>query len=213
MKIGLEFLNIEIIKVTNLEKIKKGVSETRRAGKFTILFSKIYLIISGLLRLITPLFIFKYPIKSFIAFTILDSLDYNPYMKLGFSQKKYNKIDKALDFYSYIFMTIYAYGSPYFTILLGFLFFRLFGTILFYSKNKHIFLFLFPNLSEPAFLSIVLTDIYSFNIINIFIILLILKMIQEYMAHVYDGGLITLRVKMGSLSTTLILIGSTKKID
>ncbi|HUS60236.1 MAG TPA: hypothetical protein VMX76_02525 [Nevskiaceae bacterium] len=195
----------------NQDEIKKEINNFSKSGKIVTKLWKIFLVISVSLRLTIPFFIFKYPLWSFLTFTFFDWADYNPYKKAGFSEKKYNAIDKLLDFYSYIFMTFYFFTTPIFFALLGLLIFRLAGTVIFYLKNNHLFLFLFPNLIEPAFLSLLLAKLYLFNAINLFIFFFILKMIQEYIVHILlirNPTMRILKIKIGKLKSKIIINSS-----
>lgn len=193
---------------TNQDEIKKEINNFLKSGKIATKLRKIFLAVSALLRLTIPFFIFKYPLCSFLTLFFLDWIDYGIYKKAGFSDKKYHAVDKFLDFYSYVFMTFYFFATPVFFILLGLLALRLIGTIIFYLKNNHLFLFLFPNLVEPAFLSLLLAKLYLFNAINLFIFFFILKMIQEYIHHIFfikNPTLRILKIKIGKLKTKIII--------
>lgn len=103
----------------------------------------------------------------------------------------YQRIDKALDFYWYVFALIYSVRFPFFDILFFFFLLRALGTILFFVKKDRKFLVLFPNIFENLFIFYVViltfpswpvsvkTGLSSLDLL----ISTGLKMIQEYILH------------------------------
>lgn len=147
------------------------------------------------LRLLLPLTIFRWPLFGGLLAMIMDALDVVliTYLNMG-DFKSYHTLDKYLDVY-YLSMELYvslfwknklAKGTSVVLFL-----YRIFGVILFEITKIRLFLFLFPNLFENFYLfylaykKLVRKDpITSFrNLFIILFILLIPKMVQEYILH------------------------------
>ncbi len=159
------------------------------------------LVLIIILRLIVPLTIFKWPLWGTIAAFVLDALDValaDIFGAVGIMYKvpegMYDLGDKIFDMYflGIAFMVSLnwkeklAKGTSIFLFL-----YRLLGVILFEITNIRIFLFIFPNLFENWFLFWAARNRYfkKFGLsvkrlVLILLILLIPKLIQEYMLHV-----------------------------
>jgi len=131
-------------------------------------------------RLVSPIIILFKPIFGFILVTFFDWIDFSPFLANKFNIKAYHFYDKGLDFYSYIFMSIYFLASKTFFVFLILLIARLVGDLLFLKKNNRILFLFFPNLIEPLFLALLIQDHYQINFWLALIILVTLKLVQEY---------------------------------
>jgi|SRR3989344_609503 len=147
------------------------------------------------LRLVLPLTIFRWPLLGGLIAMIADALDVVliTYLNMG-DFKNYHQVDKYLDMY-YLSMEVYvslfwknklARGTSIFLFL-----YRTIGFILFEVTKLRLLLFIFPNLFENFYLfylgykKITKKDpISSFrNLFLILVLLLIPKLIQEYILH------------------------------
>ena len=107
---------------------------------------------------------------------------------------KYQRIDKVLDLYWYIFALIYSVRFPIFNTLLFFFLLRALGTILFFVKKDRKFLVLFPNIFENLFIAYILTlPFSSLNFLlegnTLYATLLVLSaiiIVREYLLHVKE---------------------------
>src|SRR3989304_4955655 len=148
-----------------------------------------------LLRLILPLSILRYPLWGGILAMLLDGADViiAGWLNMG-DFSSYHTTDKYLDMY---YLTLEVYKSLSWQNALAcrtsmFLFiYRFVGVIWFEATNLRILLFVFPNLFENFFLffeayrKIKKTEKLSWKgILIALIILLIPKLVQEYLMHV-----------------------------
>lgn len=145
------------------------------------------------LRLVTPFFIWQNVFWVTAAAVFLDAIDSETFRFATRSQltRLYQNTDKAMDFYWYVFALAYAWGSPFFGLLLAFWLWRLVGMAFFYLARKREVFFFCPNLFEHLFIVYVLTLTFpsltwlvsaSFLPLTLLIIIF-LKMIQEYIVH------------------------------
>jgi hypothetical protein len=144
-------------------------------------------------RLILPFLLWWNALVGTILVLLADLADGEVFRRAFAFQKnnKYQRIDKGLDFYWYVFALIYSTRFSFFNALLFFFLFRALGTILFFLKKDRKFLVLFPNIFENLFIFYIV--IYTFPSLPISVKtglssldLLIstgLKMIQEYILH------------------------------
>lgn len=147
-----------------------------------------------LLRLLIPLLILKRPLLGIVLALVIDSLDVVilDVINLGHFSN-YHQIDKYLDIYYLSFALIVSLRwtnriSKYTSIFL--FVYRLVGVALFEITHQRIFLFIFPNLFENFFIFVLVykqffhREIKSYKELFIILaILLIPKMIQEYILH------------------------------
>lgn len=146
------------------------------------------------LRIFLPLLIIKRPLLGIIVSLVIDAIDVvliDIIHQGNFAN--YHHIDKYLDTY---YLTIAAGVSLFWKNKIAkytsiFLFiYRLIGVIIFEISSLRIFLFAFPNLFENFFIFVLVykqffkKEIKNFReLIIILILLLIPKMIQEYILH------------------------------
>lgn len=175
---------VAIYKFTNPSEIKKQInlvkkSRTKRQKNFFFFLYSLCII----LRLLTGFLVFLNPLAFFIAYLVIDYIDFIPCINWNFKRMVYQKIDKALDYYAYVFMVLYSATTPYSIIMLLLLLHRGLGLLLFYLTNKKKYLFLFPNLIEPFFAAILFSNFTKIDPRIIFFGLLPLKFIQEKYLH------------------------------
>ncbi len=150
-----------------------------------------------LLRLIIPLFIFKWPLWGTLASAIMDLNDWKLINFIGPQDYVfYQNWDKALDLYYLTFAVIMTYkwrDKVAQKLAVGLFFYRLTGDILFWTTQNRIFLFIFPNFFESFFLFYLLfvfickkTQLFVSKKVwfLIFIFVGIPKLINEYFLHV-----------------------------
>lgn len=152
--------------------------------------------VSFILRVFTPLLIFRYPIYSTLITFMLDSVDSVFYRQAGISRKKYQPIDKFLDLYWYSISLIYAFkaGLPFLGVLITLYLVRLLGKLFFYKTRNENYLILFPNFYENLFIFVLFTisfPKYSFllegkGLMYSLLFLFGTKLIQEFIAHRWD---------------------------
>ena len=145
------------------------------------------------LRLLVPLTIIRLPFFGIIASVIVDAFDVviADFVFTG-SFSNYHSFDKLMDTYHLaIAFFVSLRWDKIAKITSGILFFyRMVGVMLFEITGVRIYLFIFQNLFENFFIFEVARQKYfggfklnKRNIIIILLILLIPKMIQEYMLH------------------------------
>ena len=149
-----------------------------------------------LLRLIVPLLILRRPLVGGIAAMLLDGLDVVLIELIpgGSFGDHYHTIDKILDSYYLTLELIVAlrWKNPYARRPAVFLFaYRAIGVVLFELTERRIMLFLFPNLFENWWLYVLIVERFwpklsphSVKTVAIpLILLLVPKMVQEYVLH------------------------------
>jgi hypothetical protein len=152
-----------------------------------------------LLRILVPLLILKKPLAGGILAFFLDAIDHDTTMKLEQAGIiSYQQLDKALDMY-YLALEFYIvrrYWKNLFAKKAGILLFlyRLLGVFLFEITGFRIILIIFPNIFEYFFLFYETCKkftnpllIKKSTIVIMLIILLFIKIPQEYFIH-YENG-------------------------
>ncbi len=151
----------------------------------------------NLLRLVIPLFIFKWPLWGTLASSLIDLKDWS---LMNFGQPSdyifYQNWDKAMDIYylTFAFITTYGWKDKTIKQIAQILFvYRLIGVIIFWLSQKSIFLFIFPNFFESFFIFYMLY-VFIFKKYEILIswstvliltfAVVIPKIIIEYFLHV-----------------------------
>jgi hypothetical protein len=149
-----------------------------------------------LFRLLVPLVIFRWPLAGTILAIIADNLDVVLLDLFGVTDfTPYNHVDKLLDTYFYLIggYTMYYWKNTVAKkIGLSLLLYRLIGVVLYEISGLRILLFLFPNVFIFYFLYyLIYKKIYKKEPFKLFrgalpvlIILLIIKLLHEYMLHV-----------------------------
>ena len=152
---------------------------------------------SQLLRIVLTLVILYLPIPLFIKIiliTLSDLIDcaqiYHSFFDwVDCKSDIYQRSDKITDSICYILLLLYILKSNelstrYKYILTGLLIFRLIGTFLFISTNNRKYLFYFPNFFiEMALLFSIITYYKLTYKHSMVILVIIFKLIQEYMMH------------------------------
>ncbi len=153
------------------------------------------ILIVTLLRLLIPLLIFRYFSIGFIASFFLDAVDLDIIQFFGGRIfPSYQFWDKTLDTYYLSMAMLFSLSwknelARQSSVIL--FFYRVIGVVLFVVTGYRALLFFFPNLFEFFFIFYLLylhffkTDpIYSLkNLMIILVILLIPKLVQEYILH------------------------------
>ncbi|MCL4364231.1 hypothetical protein M1328_03270 [Patescibacteria group bacterium] len=139
-----------------------------------------------LVRVLFAPLILIWPTTAIIVSFSLDLFD-GDLAPLAVSKKQYQEIDKAADFWVYIFEMILGWQMfPAFRIFLLFLFaWRLIGTVIFYATGeRHLFL-VFGNYFENAFFVIFFRNyLPKININILFALAFAVKAFQEWFLHV-----------------------------
>src|SRR3990167_1991681 len=99
-------------------------------------------------RLITPFFIFTYPLLAFILSQLFDAVDGQLFYNSGFSWKQYNLVDKLLDQWWYLFILLFLLGKSVSLIPLFLLVYRAVGMLYVLVTQKEDAYLLFPNILE-----------------------------------------------------------------
>jgi hypothetical protein len=150
-----------------------------------------------LLRLLTPLTIFKWPLWGVLASSFLDLRDWE---FINFKSPSdyvfYQNWDKAMDLYylTFAFITTLRWKDKIAQKLAFFLFFyRVIGDILFWSTQNRAFLFIFSNFFESFFIFYLLF-VFLFKKVKLFtswkiiwpllIAIFIPKLVIEYFLHI-----------------------------
>jgi len=125
----------------------------------------------------------------------LDGMDGLIFSKANVSRSSYQIIDKILDFYWYfwifLYLTINSPGDFLYYLFTIFFLIRLVGEVFFLIKGKRKIFILFPNLFELFFWVYLLSNLLGLGALLlppflwfIIIICTVLKLFQEYLAHV-----------------------------
>lgn len=152
-----------------------------------------------LLRFASPFLIFKYPLYTVIRVTLLDGLDVEFASRGVLTKMQYQRIDKFMDNWWYIWALIYSYFhlNQYFILLFGLFCYRIIGTVFFYKKRDIRIFMLFPNFYEHAFLLFLFCMYFGRNFLLqgkiLYISLLVvflLKIVQEYWLHIAEKSIV-----------------------
>jgi len=180
----IEVMKGRLVFFKNKNEALRYLNKTKVTSIFPSLsFWKAIAFSISFLRLIVPIFIFFQPLFVFIVFTFLDLIDYGFLKTLRITERKYHLIDKPLDLYSQLFMMLYGLRTEYSILFLSLFIYRALGTAAFLITDRHLFLLIFPNLIEVIFLSYVLLSYFDLNFLQLFGILVALKMVQEFLLH------------------------------
>lgn len=156
-------------------------------------------IIVILIRLLVPLSVFKWPLFGAITSQVADALDVVliTLFNMGdFPPGSYAAIDKALDWYFYLFLAIISLKWETLAKWTSIALFswRTIGVVLFEITGLRILLFIFPNLFLWFYLFWAARNKYfpKFELTKkklaiILLVLLIPKLIQEYILHVIEA--------------------------
>ena len=150
-------------------------------------------IIVILIRLLVPFAIFRWPFWGILAAGAVDAFDVVMIDALNMGHfTQYHSLDKILDTYFLVFAVIVSFRwmalAKWTSVSL--FSYRIIGVILFEITKIRIFLFLFPNLFLYFFMFEAFRQQYfpkweltPKRLIIVLLILLIPKMIQEYVLH------------------------------
>lgn len=157
-------------------------------------------ILTSVIRLIAPFFIFFCPVPATIANVLLDMLDGIIFDHAGISRISYDQVDKFLDLYWYGFIMIYLIINrndiPFFYIFLFLFCWRILGGLLYYFIHSRSFFFFFPNAFEPLFWLYLLSvgtgwfDMSKGLVMGICITLVLaIKLPLEYLMHIKNADI------------------------
>ena len=151
------------------------------------------------LRLVVPFCILRYPFAGLLLAIGADSLDWHVlHLQTSHDYAFYQQWDKVLDTYYLAFaayMTLQWKEIAAKRIAVGLYLYRFVGALLFEITHFRILLFLFPNLFENFYLFYYVSryflsgqknkKVYRYSSLSlILLVLLIPKLLQEYMIHV-----------------------------
>lgn len=141
-----------------------------------------YLII--VLRILVAPLILIWPLQSIILSFFLDLIDGDlaPY---AVTKINYQKIDKLLDFWVYIFELIFAWSAfpDYRILLLSLILWKLAGLIIFFLSGQRWIFIIFGNYFEAVFF-VLFFKIVFINIPVTFLIAILIKVFIEWFIHV-----------------------------
>lgn len=142
-------------------------------------------------RIITYLPLLIDPFYGILISFIADFFDSYILYYFKVDERKYHYIDKKMDYVLYVALLFMSIFTPIFLLILFLFLLRTLGTYLFNKTGNRIFFVLAPNLIEFVFL-IYLFDIkfgytYLFDY-RTWIVLIILKLIQEILLHGVNIG-------------------------
>ncbi|NMB84030.1 hypothetical protein GYA28_01955 [Candidatus Roizmanbacteria bacterium] len=146
------------------------------------------------LRVFTPFFIFFQPVTISLLAFLLDVIDVEFASRRVLTKSQYQYLDKAMDFWWYVFAMVYSFVSmPQYNYLLIPLFtLRLLGEVIFYFNRNRKTFFYFPNLFENAYFIFLLGNkvpslgflISGDHTVYSLAVVFILKMFQEWWVHI-----------------------------
>lgn len=151
---------------------------------------------SSLLRVVLPLFIFKYPLFGVVAATFLDIIDIEFASRKVLTLMQYEITDKVLDTWWYFVALAYSgsFMPQFFLILLPLFIYRLAGVVLFFLRRERKILFFFPAFIENVFLLFFFSLYFqSLNFLtegnNLYFSLLVVSLFkigQEFWVHIAE---------------------------
>ncbi|HVX92656.1 MAG TPA: hypothetical protein VHA74_00915 [Candidatus Dojkabacteria bacterium] len=143
-------------------------------------------------RFLGYVFILYRPLEGILFSILFDILDFEILSIGNIHWKLYNKIEKPVDYFQYIFMLVPAYYTPVFlpyVILLGI---RTMGMGAYYIFNSDRVFIIFPNMAEYFLLFYFIFQRLNINISVVswqfLAILYIFKLAQEYIMHQKDSN-------------------------
>jgi hypothetical protein len=142
------------------------------------------------LRLAAALLIFIAPLEGILLSFIFDHLDSYLWAYSGLTKKEYHEIDKPLDFLTYIPELLVVIDTPIRLLALFLFLYRTLGHVLYSMTGNHKIFLLFPNFFEHYVLAYFIILRFDLTIsvfdIRIFIIIAVLKMLQEVYIHCFS---------------------------
>lgn len=135
-----------------------------------------------LIRILSVLVIFRWPLLGWLVIFITDTSDYFFALRAGFTYAKYEFIDKSLDILNraYFVVPAFTFFWPDRYVFLFLFFYRLIGDVLYFRSGKEKHFFFFPNILEfllPAYI------IFNHNLLLSLAISVPLKLVHEYGLH------------------------------
>jgi len=150
-------------------------------------------LIISFVRIFASLIVFKFNLLGGLLVILIDFSDLfmMNLISLG-GVRNYQALDKFLDLFyiSFFLLITFRWSSVLRNISIGLFVFRIFGFVLFEFFEERFILFLFPNIFEFWFIGIAFLNHYKIypsknKIIIVLFVSLGLKLIQEYILHVW----------------------------
>lgn len=158
------------------------------------------------LKFLLPVMYLRYPFGAGWSNLLLDSVDGDILMPAGLPDPTYQLIDKAADYWAYVFMLLWGWRHPIRREFVATFALRTVGQALFFITRDEIFFFYFPNLLEPLFLVYVtigrfkgwdkVYGIYRRYAVPIWAGIFLYKFQDEYITHVANVDRTTLVKQM-----------------
>lgn len=155
------------------------------------------------LKFIVPTFMLVFPFPAVWANYVLDVIDGDVLMQFGMSEFVYQTIDKAADYFSYIFMLILGLRWRIKSTIVILFVYRTVGQVLFFATRNELMFFYFQNFLEPLVMVYTLLIFkqgseekafgsYKRHFILIWVIILVYKLWNEWYLHFANIDLSTL---------------------
>lgn len=162
----------------------------------------VQILITGFKFLIPP-FMLVFPFQAIWINYILDVVDGDILMQFGMNEFTYQTLDKAADYFSYIFMLILGLRWRIKRTIVILFIYRTIGQVLFFITRNELMLFYFQNFLEPLAMIYVLLLFrhksegkaffsYKRHFWLIWVIILIYKIWNEWYLHFANIDLSTL---------------------
>lgn len=147
------------------------------------------------LKFLIPVALLRWPFQAAWANFILDDVDGDLLIPLGLADPTYQRIDKAADWVTYVFMVLAAWRRdwPILRMVVALFLFRTVGQVLFFVTGDERVFFVFPNWLEPLFL-IYATSLffkreeghafYLRHRVAIWIFIVLYKLQDEWITHI-----------------------------
>jgi len=158
------------------------------------------------LKFLLPVLYLRRPFEAGWGNLLLDSIDGDILVPAGLPDERYQLIDKAADYWAYVFMLIWGWRTPIRREVAATFALRTIGQALFFITRDEIYFFYFPNLLEPLFLVYATIgrfrgwdkayEIYRRHAVAIWIGILLYKFQDEYITHVANVDRTTLVKQM-----------------
>lgn len=111
---------------------------------------KTLMIVSTVIRLIIPFYLFVNPVWAIILSLFFDGIDGQLFYNAGYGFKIYNRADKILDYWWYIYLCVYIFifHEPVFMLALLMFLYRTLGQVIGVITNSEKIYLYFPNFFE-----------------------------------------------------------------
>lgn len=155
------------------------------------------------LKFLVPPFMLLFPFPAVWINYALDVVDGDILMQFGMNEFTYQTIDKAADYFSYIFMLILGLRWRIRRTIVVLFVYRTIGQVLFFVTRNELVFFYFQNFLEPLVMIYVLLlfkqgseekafQTYKRHFLLIWVIILVYKIWNEWYLHFANIDLSTL---------------------